>query len=152
MKVEYSETYEYDLKGINELIKVVRSDPSSIYKPPCDFDLEDIRINDLYTSFVAKAGDQIIGFIELRGKYPFQGKGSSADIILFIHPEHKRNGHATKLIKTVESFAQNETNLEKLIARIETGNSPSEQLFKGNNFKQKNKTHCGVDFCKDITH
>ena len=148
MKVEYSKTCDQDLKGINELIQAVRDDPKSIYKPPCFFDAEDIRISDRYISFIVKDRDQTIGFIELRGNTSFQDEGSSADIILFVHPEHKRNRHATNLIKTIESFAQTETKLKKLIAGIQTGNTPSEILVKLKGFNQDFNSLTGTTYYK----
>ncbi len=136
---------DQDLDGINNLRSAIRASFANVV-----LDLEDIRQSGKRRTWVSRAGGQIVGYLSLYSSMSFQDD-NEAEFEVGTHPEHEGEGRGSALVKKAEEYAQEETNLCRLIALVKKGNSESEGMLKNKlGFRVLRKENLGSVLAKDI--
>ena len=140
-----------DLKGINQLRTAISNDPCSIYKPSWDLSHEDILESKNRITFVSKNKTQIIGYLIVHSNSPFNDSDNDAEVeVLGVHPDHRGQKEATKLLKYAYQYTGDKTNLNHLKLRVSKDNPKAKKLFEKEGFSTCCSGAKGEWMVKDI--
>jgi L-amino acid N-acyltransferase YncA len=90
--------------------------------------------DDNFPIIVAEQLGNIIGYAALNKWSERQAYDVTAEISVYIHPEHRKQGTGKKLIEMLLAIGE-ETQLKTILARITEGNDHSIYLHEHNGFK-----------------
>lgn len=83
---------------------------------------------------VAERSGKVIGYAALNKWSERKAYDVTAEISVYIHPEHRKQGIGKQLIEMIVAIGE-QTNLKTIIARITEGNDHSIYLHERNGFK-----------------
>ncbi|MBL7891603.1 MAG: N-acetyltransferase [Bacteroidia bacterium] len=83
---------------------------------------------------VAERSGKVIGYAALNKWSERKAYDVTAEISVYIHPEHRKQGIGKQLIEMIVAIGE-QTNLKTIIARITEGNDHSVYLHERNGFK-----------------
>ena len=132
-EIEILITEESDIHEINQVLEKHYSFPPVYFKPAFLSEPADIVQREKNIIFIAKKRNEIIGFLTLYSREPFIHNDNDAEFEIVVNPDFRNHGIGKKLLKSAIQYAENETGLKQLKAKIPTGNDASKKLCE----------HCG---------
>ena len=136
---------DQDIDGINNLRSAIRASFTNVVLV-----LENIKQSGKHRTWVSRAGGQIVGYLSLHSSTSFQND-NEAEFEVGIHPDHEGDGRGSALVKEAEKYAQEETNLCRLIAQVKKGNSESEGMLRNKlGFRVLRRENLGSVLAKNI--
>ncbi|WP_445383012.1 aminoglycoside 6'-N-acetyltransferase [Robiginitalea sp. IMCC43444] len=118
--------------------------------PGCSYEEEfancwEILNTDRQNIFVAKAGDDIIGFIQLSLRTDYVEGTTTSPIVyiegLYIEPSYRNQGVASRLVRKSEDWGL-EQNCTEIASDAELNNTGSIDFHKSTGFREVNRIVC----------
>ncbi len=101
---------------------------------PAEFGARARRIAADYPYLVAKAADgRVLGYAYLDRFNPRSAYRTTADLSIYVHPEHRADGVGTALLRSICAAAR-EQGIRNLISIITANNAPSLAFHKKHGF------------------
>jgi RimJ/RimL family protein N-acetyltransferase len=137
-----------DLAGINSVISANQAKQDDIYKFPYRFaDDRDVLPTKSQIIFVTKQDDNVIAFLCLHNSDLFIN-GSTAEFEMVVHPDFRdRDKHyGENLLKHVINYAEKESKVAILTAKVLKRNIPSITLLQKSGFSCDNDGSDGIGY------
>ena len=91
--------------------------------------------DDRYFALTALCGNDFAGWVSLSSFRKADGYNISAELSIYVHPEHHRKGIADKLIWTIEDVAYKKGLIHCIISVITANNTASIALHEKHGYK-----------------
>jgi len=90
----------------------------------------DAHQKDPYVVFTALSGDDFAGWVSLSTFRKIDGYSTTAELSVYVHPDHYRKGIADKLMWEIEAYAKRKNLLHCIISVITSDNAVSIALHE----------------------
>ena len=127
-EIEIRIAKESDIYGLKQVIRKHYSSKPIYFRPICELEQHNVVQSEKNIVFIAKSGNEIIGYINLHSHNSFMNINNEAEFEIVIDPCFRKHGIGKRLLVYAIQYTENETNLKQLIAKISAGNVASEKL------------------------
>jgi aminoglycoside 6'-N-acetyltransferase I len=149
-------TIEFTIEEISEMLISKLTEMAIKLWPDCNYEEEFDNCLQIMKSvnqkfFIAKSGDNYIGFVQLSIRMDYVEGTSSSPVAyiegLYVEPNYRKQGIANRLVNKAEIWAL-EKNCTEIASDTELNNANSIEFHKAIGFKEVNRVVC---FSKTLT-
>lgn len=133
-KIELLIAEEKDFHGIEQVIQEHYSTSPKYFCPICFSEPADIAQSEKRIIFIAKAQEDILGFLSMHSEESFIHENNEAELEVLVRPRYRDKDVGEKLFVHAIQHAKEETKLKKLKAKIKKGNDAPIKLCKKSGF------------------